>query len=102
MKANIGEILKTRQRKHCGFCIYLFDKYFDQSNLMVRLVRAEKMVLSGLVTPLNAIEHYRTLLNIIGLGYTELYWVVLGCNRQYWAVLGSTGIYWALLGCSGQ
>ena len=26
---------------------------------MVRLVRAEKMVLSGLVTLLNAIEHYR-------------------------------------------
>ena len=49
MKANIGEILKTRQSKHCGFCIYLFDKYFDQSKLMVRLVRAEKMVLSGMV-----------------------------------------------------
>ena len=43
MKANIGEILKTRQSKHCGFCIYLFDKYFDQSKSM------EKMVLSGLV-----------------------------------------------------
>ena len=52
MKANIGEILKTRQSKHCGFCIYLFDKYFDQSKSM------EKMVLSGLVTLLNAIEYY--------------------------------------------
>ena len=50
---------------------------------MVRLVRAEKMVLSGLVTLLNAIEHCRILLNIIGLGCTDLYWVVLGCNSWY-------------------
>ena len=40
---------ETRQSKHCGFCIYLFDNSFDQSKLMVRLVRAEKMVLSGQV-----------------------------------------------------
>ena len=40
---------ETRQSKHCGFCIYLFDNSFDQSKSMVRLVRAEKMVLSGLV-----------------------------------------------------
>ena len=39
----------TRQSKHCGFCIYIFDNSFDQSKSMVRLVRAEKMVLSGLV-----------------------------------------------------
>ena len=51
---------ETRQSKHCGFCIYLFDNSFDQSKSMVRLVRAKKMVLSGLVTLLNAIEHYRT------------------------------------------
>ena len=56
---------ETRQSKHCGFCIYLFDNSFDQSKSMVRLVRAEKMVLSGLVTLLNAIELYGTLLNII-------------------------------------
>ena len=37
--------LLTRQSKQCGFCIYIFD----QSKSMVRLVRAEKMVLTGLV-----------------------------------------------------
>ena len=37
---------QTRQSKHCGFCIYIFD---NQSKSMVRLVRAEMMVLSGLV-----------------------------------------------------
>ena len=47
---------QTRQSKHCGFRIYLFDNSFDESKSMVRLVRAEKMVLSGLVTLLNAIE----------------------------------------------
>ena len=40
---------ETRQSKHCGFCIYIFDKSFDQSKSIVRLVRTEKMVLSGLV-----------------------------------------------------
>ena len=39
----------TRQSKHCGFCIYLFDNSFDQSKSMVRSVRAETMFLSGLV-----------------------------------------------------
>ena len=38
---------KTRQSKHCGFSIYIFDN--SKSESMVRLVRAEKMVLSGLV-----------------------------------------------------
>ena len=33
--------------KHCGFSIYIFDN--SKSKSMVRLVRAEKMVLSGLV-----------------------------------------------------
>ena len=37
----------TRQSKHCGFCIYIFDN--SKSKSMVGLVRAEKMVLSGLV-----------------------------------------------------
>ena len=37
----------TRQSKHCGFSIYMFDN--SKSKSMVRLVRAEKMVLSGLV-----------------------------------------------------
>ena len=36
---------KTRQSKQCGFSIYIFDN----SKSMVRLVRAERMVLSGLV-----------------------------------------------------
>ena len=39
----------TRRSKHCRFCIYILDKTFDQSKSVVRLVRAEKMVLSGLV-----------------------------------------------------
>ena len=39
--------LKTRQSKQCGFSIYIFDN--SKSKSMVRLVRAEKMVLSGLV-----------------------------------------------------
>ena len=38
---------QTRQSKHCGFSIYIFDN--SKSKSMVRLVRAEKMVLSGLV-----------------------------------------------------
>ena len=41
---------------------------------MIRLVRAEKMVLSGLV--------------FAKLGCTLLYWAVLGCTELYWAVLG--------------
>ena len=39
--------VKTRQSKHCGFSIYIFDN--SKSKSMVRLVRAEKVVLSGLV-----------------------------------------------------
>ena len=38
---------KTRQSKQRGFSIYTFDNLKSKS--MVRLVRAEKMVLSGLV-----------------------------------------------------
>ena len=38
---------KTKQRKQCGFSIYTFDNLKSKS--MVRLVRAEKTVLSGLV-----------------------------------------------------
>ena len=38
---------ETRQSKHCGFSIYIFDN--SKSKSMVRLVRAEKMVLSSLV-----------------------------------------------------
>ena len=41
------QLLLTRQSKHCGFSIYIFDN--SKSKSMVRLVRAEKMVLSGLV-----------------------------------------------------
>ena len=43
------KIEPTRQSKHCGFCIYIFDNSLDQSKSMVRLVTAEKLVLSGLV-----------------------------------------------------
>ena len=39
--------MRTRQSKQCGFSIYTFDNLKSKS--MVRLVRAEKMVLSGLV-----------------------------------------------------
>ena len=38
---------RTRQSKQCGFSIYTFDNLKSKS--MVRLIRAEKMVLSGLV-----------------------------------------------------
>ena len=38
---------RTRQSNQCGFSIYTFDNLKSKS--MVRLVRAEKMVLSGLV-----------------------------------------------------
>ena len=37
----------TRQSKQCGFSIYIFDN--SKSKSMVRLVRAKKMVWSGLV-----------------------------------------------------
>ena len=43
----LRKICLTRQSKHCGFSIYMFDN--SKSKSMVRLVRAEKMVLSGLV-----------------------------------------------------
>ena len=42
-----GKLKRTRQSKQCGFSIYTFDNLKSKS--MVRLVRAEKMVLSGLV-----------------------------------------------------
>ena len=41
------KLWETRQSKQCGFSIYTFDNLKSKS--MVRLVRAEKMVLSGLV-----------------------------------------------------
>ena len=44
---NVTRVKTTRQSKHCGFSIYIFDNLKSKS--MVRLVRAEKMVLSGLV-----------------------------------------------------
>ena len=43
----IQSVKITRQSKQCGFSIYTFDNLKSKS--MVRLVRAEKMVLSGLV-----------------------------------------------------
>ena len=43
-KSKLGE---TRQSKQCGFSIYTFDNLKSKS--MVRLIRAEKVVLSGLV-----------------------------------------------------
>ena len=47
-KCNMKDHKKgTRQSKQCGFSIYIFDNLKSKS--MVRLVRAEKMVLSGLV-----------------------------------------------------
>ena len=54
----------TRQSKHCGFCIYIFDN--SKSRLMVRLVRAEKMVLSGLVFA-RKIARIILIQNILGL-----------------------------------
>ena len=42
-----GTIRETRQSKQCGFSIYIFDN--SKSKSMVRLVRSEKMALSGLV-----------------------------------------------------
>ena len=39
--------MKTRQSKQCGFSIYIFDN--SKSKSTVRLVRSEKMALSGLV-----------------------------------------------------
>ena len=45
---NIDLKQKTRRSKHCGFSIYIiFDN--SKSKSIVRLVRAEKMVWSGLV-----------------------------------------------------
>ena len=42
-----GKTRTTRQSKQCGFSIYIFDN--SKSKSMVRLVRSEKMALSGLV-----------------------------------------------------
>ena len=44
---HLSNYTKTRQSKQCGFSIYTFDNLKSKS--MVRLVRAEKIVLSGLV-----------------------------------------------------
>ena len=44
---NPTNAVKTRQSKQCGFSIYIFDN--SKSKSMVRLVRSEKMALSGLV-----------------------------------------------------
>ena len=41
------KIKQTRQSNQCGFSIYIFDN--SKSKSMVRLVRAENMVLSGRV-----------------------------------------------------
>ena len=38
---------ETRQSNQCGFSIYIFDN--SKSKSMIRLVRSEKMALSGLV-----------------------------------------------------
>ena len=46
-KRSFSIISTTRQSKQCRFSIYTFDNL--KSKPMVRLVRAEKMVLSGLV-----------------------------------------------------
>ena len=40
-------LYRTRESKQCGFSIYTFDNLKSKS--MLRLVRAEKMVMSGLV-----------------------------------------------------
>ena len=46
-KLQLQNLNQTRQSKHCGLSIYIFDN--SKSKSMVRLVRAEKMVWSGLV-----------------------------------------------------
>ena len=83
-----ASVNEKRQSKHCGFCNYLFDNSFDQSQYMVRLVREEKMVLSGLV--------------FAELVCAGQYWAVLGCTELYWVVLGGTRLYWAVLDCTGR
>ena len=55
---------KTRQSKQCGFSIYIFDN--SKSKSMVRLVKAEKMVLSGLVFA-RKIARMILIQNILGL-----------------------------------
>ena len=47
IKSVSEHIIITRQSKHCGFSIYIFDN--SKSKSMVGLVRAEKMVWSSLV-----------------------------------------------------
>ena len=59
-KKIIWRMCNTRQSKQCGFSIYIFDN--SKSKSMVRLVRAEKMVLSGLVFA-RKIARMRILLN---------------------------------------
>ena len=57
-------IIGTRQSKHCGFCIYIFDN--SNSKSMVMLVRAEKMVLFGLFFA-RKIARMILIKNILGL-----------------------------------
>ena len=57
--------MKTRQSKHCGFSIYIFDH--SKSKSIVRLVRAEKIVLSGLVVFARKIARMILIQNVQGL-----------------------------------
>ena len=67
-----ASVNEKRQSKHCGFCNYLFDNSFDQSQYMVRLVREEKMVLSGLVFA-RKIARMILIQNMINMAFMPLY-----------------------------
>ena len=64
MNILLVNICDTRQSKQCGFSIYIFD--ISKSKSMVSLVRAEKMVLSGLVFA-RKIARMILIQNILGL-----------------------------------
>jgi len=86
-------IVLTRQNKHCGFWIYLFDNLLIIQNQWSRWAWRRWrscLVLSHYWTLLNTIEHYWTFLDWAILGCIGLYRVVLGCTGN-WAVLDRTG-----------
>ena len=73
--------------KVCAFSEHVLDISWLHSDYIL----AAFWLHSGYV--LATLKYYRTLLNIIGLGSTGLYWAILGCTMRNWAVLSYSKRY---------
>ena len=63
----------TRQSKHCGFSVYIFDN--SKSKSMVRLVRAEKMIFARKIVRMILIQNIQGLMGplMINMAFMPLY-----------------------------